>query len=727
MKPKIKKAVITGLAAMLAVIIAYGVAATVTLASEYEGEGGFAAFSDVASRLFSDPLSLTFKKTVYKLFGVVTDKNVSKGYGGYLFPTKTDDFDYAADIAGKAHYDGETKQRFLYSLTARQNALARDGCGFYVFVIPNSQTVLRDKLKAKNKDGVTAAQDLETYLHENGFYNFYLLTDALSDKEYDTYNNTENSVNGYGAYLIYRNIAERLPESVLRRCRLLTLDNADISVSYSNGGTLAKKAGIEKLIKNKNVLYKSTKFTSCYSQDLINGFTVCTLKEQYNEFIGRSSVLLQIPDSERTLLLPLFSASFTDTVYNNSLSYSYTAVSAAKPSVNVCILREDRLISLINGDDIKTYEARIENEDLSDVTKTPEITSVSYKQSGTAFVAGNCEDGAAVTVTSGQGSVTAVCKNGLFITEVPAERGEELYVYAEADGKAKSDTAKGSVPATVSAEENVFAGGASTLYYGETVSDYTGANLLKTAQIERIKNKYASIVEKVREASGKDTEIIFLTAPDPLSVYPEYASERHRAKRADITRLDQFGEALSGVDGVTFLDVRGVMRQNTDIGKLYYQTDTHWTETGAYFGYRAIVEAAGQTPHPLGSFETEETSAPSGDLSSFAGLTGLTETVKFLKPLFELKAKGVENKPDSIDRSLYSDVLESKTEDEDLPSALMIRDSYSANLFPFICEHFRRLYCQSMWDYEPDYEKITEIKPDYVIYVICERNIGSLR
>ncbi|MBR0061541.1 MAG: hypothetical protein IJP68_08675 [Selenomonadaceae bacterium] len=61
-----------------------------------------------------------------------------------------------------------------------------------------------------------------------------------------------------------------------------------------------------------------------------------------------------------------------------------------------------------------------------------------------------------------------------------------------------------------------------------------------------------------------------------------------------------------------------------------------------------------------------------------------------------------------------------------LPVAVMIRDSYSANLFPFICEHFSYLYCQSMWNYTPDYDKIAELKPDYVIYVICERNFGTL-
>lgn len=175
MKPKIKKTLIIVLSVILAAVIAYGAAAAVTLASEYEGEGGFAAFSDVASRLFSDPISLTFKKTAYKVFGAVADKSVSKGYDGFLFPTKTDGFDYAADIAGKAHYDIDTKKRFLSSLAVRQNAFALDGCELYVFVIPNSQTVLRDKLRTKNKDGTTAAEDLETYLRETVLTTFICL------------------------------------------------------------------------------------------------------------------------------------------------------------------------------------------------------------------------------------------------------------------------------------------------------------------------------------------------------------------------------------------------------------------------------------------------------------------------------------------------------------------------------------------------------------------------
>ncbi len=722
---KAKRTAIIIFAVILSVVLSYTAAATVTLSSEYEGDGGFYAFSYAFSHLFTDPAASTFNKTAYKLFGVVLDKNISKGYDGYLFPVKTEGFDYAADIAGEAHYSDGVKAEFLQSLTTRRQALLLDGCETYVFVIPNSQTVLRDKLKTKNKNGVTAAQDLEVYLHDNGFENFYLLTDALKGKEYETYNNTENTVNGYGAYMIYKDIAPRLPESISRRSELLTLDGADISVSYSDGGALAKAAGIDKLIQNKNVSYQANKFSSRYTPQINGSLTVCALNDEYNNFIGRSPLLLQIPDGERALLMPLFSASYTDTVYYNSLSYSNTAVQTVKPTVNVYILREDRLLTLLDGADIKTYEAHIESAGEGGVTAAPKIKDVSVKQSGSAFVAGSCENGATVTVVSDKASVSVTARNGLFIAEIPADKGAELKIYAVSGAKEKSDTVKCTLPAAASSEESVFAGADSMLYYGETLDGYTSTDLYGADQLQQLKKRFEATLAKIRASSGKDTQILFLSAPNPLTIYPDSAAGTHYQSRAELTLTDQFKAALSEVDGVKFLDIREEMRQNTDIDKLYYQTDTHWTETGAYFGYRAIAEAAGQEPLPLHSFKTEEKTVPSGDLASFAGISRISETVRFLKPGTKLKAVGIANKPDTIDRSVYAGELESAVNDGNLPTAVMIRDSYSANLFPFICEHFSFLYCQRMWDYELNYDKITEIKPDYVIYVICERNLDN--
>lgn len=726
MKAKARKVILIVLSVILSAALTYGAAAAATLSAEYEGGGS--AVTDAFARLFADPFPLTFKKTVYNLFGVALDKNVTAGKDGYLFPTKTDEFDYTADIAGAAHYSDDIKSRFLYSLQTRRDALALDGCELYVFVIPNSQTVLQNKLKTINKNGTTAAKDLEKYLYDNGFNNFHLLDDEMQNKEYEVYNNTENTVNGYGAYVIYDSIASVMPDNVQKRSHRLTLDSEDILISYSDGGALAKEAGIEKLVKNKNVTYNSKKFTQAYTSNIHGGVTVCELKDEYNAFLGRSEVLIQIPDNERTLFLPLFSASYTNTVYNNTLSYSNTAASLAEPSVCLYILREDRLTSLLDSEDINTY---LSHTDSGRVTSQPEVSSVSYKRSGTAMVAGVCGDGVKVTVRSKRDVTSVVCRDGLFIAELEADNGEELQLYAESDEKERSDTEKCTVPAAAAAEESVFAGGLSMLYYGDTVNGYTGADLIDETRLEKTKNRFLKIRDKIREASGKDTEIIFLTAPDPLTVYPDAASDELYQKKADKTLFDQLKELLSGADGVTFLDIREEMRQNTDIDKLYYQTDTHWTELGAYFGYRAVINAVSQkypqiSPLPLNSFEFTEKSVSGGDLASFAGFSGVAENVRFLKFGSELKAAGIADKPETIDRSVYSAELESKVNDVSLPVAVLIRDSYSANLFPYICEHFSCLYAQRMWDYTPDYGKISECKPDYVIYVIGQRNVNII-
>ena len=39
---------------------------------------------------------------------------------------------------------------------------------------------------------------------------------------------------------------------------------------------------------------------------------------------------------------------------------------------------------------------------------------------------------------------------------------------------------------------------------------------------------------------------------------------------------------------------------------IYFRTDHHWTATGAYYAYAEFCKAAGKTPTPLESYETEE-------------------------------------------------------------------------------------------------------------------------
>ena len=718
-------------AAVIALILIYNIASAFVLSSEYEGDGGFFARASYSlSHLFTDNPVKTFKKTAYRIFGAVVEKTVAAGVDGYLFPLRSDEFDYASDISGRFKYDGKTLSAYLCSLETRRQALLLDNCELYVYVIPNSQTVLRDKVGGAS-DGQTAAQELENYLRENGFSNFRLLKTELSDSRFPAYHNTENGINEYGAYLVYGAVASDMPEAIQRRYSRIELDGSDISVVYTDGRELAVRAGIEKTAKNKTVVYPTSPYTALYTSELENGCTVCRLKDEYNDFIGSSDLLLQIPDAEeREMLMPLFSASYTDTVYKNTLSYSSKTMELGRHAVCVYVLREDRLSSLLDSADISTYEARTAEFERGGAVTAPRVICASYKKSGTVIVAGDSFDAESVTVISSKEKATVRCLDGRFIAELAVEPGERLSLTGESDGRQTSEAAYHTVPSAVSCEESVYAGGASMLYYEQTVADYTGESAAKS-NASNIRRRFEKTLSKIRQAAGKDTKILFLAAPNPLTVYPDAASGELKAQRANQTNYDAYSRAFEGADGIEFLDIRDVMKKNTDIGKLYYQTDTHWTELGAYFGYRTLTEAISKdfpsvAPLSLSMFEQTEKTVSAGDLSGFSGLAGLTENVSFLKPDFRPRAVGIAEKPDTIDRSVYADELTSAVNNDALPVAVMIRDSYSANLFPFICEHFSYLYCQSMWNYTPDYDKIAELKPDYVIYVICERNFGTL-
>ena len=83
-------------------------------------------------------------------------------------------------------------------------------------------------------------------------------------------------------------------------------------------------------------------------------------------------------------------------------------------------------------------------------------------------------------------------------------------------------------------------------------------------------------------------------------------------------------------------------------------------------------------------------------------------------------------KPDTISRPEQTADFLSKSSDRSLPTAYMIRDSYSMQMIPYIGEHFSKLYYEEMWNYEFDFDVLEELKPDYVIMVCAERNVGNL-
>ena len=147
---------------------------------------------------------------------------------------------------------------------------------------------------------------------------------------------------------------------------------------------------------------------------------------------------------------------------------------------------------------------------------------------------------------------------------------------------------------------------------------------------------------------------------------------------------------------------------------IYYRTDHHWTSLGAYYGYAALMDAMGMQAVSLDSL------TPTTVSEDFYGTIFSTSGVRWVAPdsiQTYIPDQGVEvtRYPQGapIECSLYDfEQLEKKdkysfflggvqplctikTENADAPKLLLIRDSYSDSLAPFLTQNFSEIH---LWD-----------------------------
>ena len=66
------------------------------------------------------------------------------------------------------------------------------------------------------------------------------------------------------------------------------------------------------------------------------------------------------------------------------------------------------------------------------------------------------------------------------------------------------------------------------------------------------------------------------------------------------------------------------------------------------------------------------------------------------------------------------------TENENLPNCVVFRDSYGVALYEILPERFNNTSYYYTWGYNFDMSYIKKSNPDYVIYIIAERNLDNV-
>ena len=67
-----------------------------------------------------------------------------------------------------------------------------------------------------------------------------------------------------------------------------------------------------------------------------------------------------------------------------------------------------------------------------------------------------------------------------------------------------------------------------------------------------------------------------------------------------------------------------------------------------------------------------------------------------------------------------------RTNRDNLPSCMVLRDSFGTQMFDIIAERMNKTIYKGMWDYTYYGAELVAQKPDYLIYILAEWNLDSI-
>ncbi len=237
-----------------------------------------------------------------------------------------------------------------------------------------------------------------------------------------------------------------------------------------------------------------------------------------------------------------------------------------------------------------------------------------------------------------------------------------------------------------------------------------------------------------------DIPVIFSLIPTQACIW----ADRLPAGAPNASQTDILSQAQAAVPGATWADLYTPLWEHRD-EDIFYRTDHHWTSLGAYYGYTGLAEALGFTPVSLDSYtETVRSTEFYGTVFSSSGVRWVKpDTISTYVPDtgITVTEHSYDNKgnPIEIPRSLYVESFLSvkdkysmflggnqslgvvKTPNTDKPKLLIIRDSYTDSVVPFLTPHYSEIHLIDLRYYKlsiQDYIEQNGIDQALVLYSV---------
>ena len=250
-------------------------------------------------------------------------------------------------------------------------------------------------------------------------------------------------------------------------------------------------------------------------------------------------------------------------------------------------------------------------------------------------------------------------------------------------------------------------------YAGNVILVGTRAMEIPTA-LDDVITSYAGTVNNLAAAMPEGTRTISLLTCNGGEFYsPESMHTGLHSQKEMIQRCyDQMADDIITVDACTAL------RAHTD-EYIFFRTDHHWTQLGAYYAYTAFCEAAGFEAVELSEFETGRYDTFLGSMYTFTSGYPQNQTLKdnpdyldYYLPVVETHAEYYANAelqngvPVSVVYTKLDNSVSNKylcfiggdtpvcvieTDVENGPTCIMLKESYGNAFAPFLTSHYSKI------------------------------------
>ncbi|MBP5254767.1 MAG: hypothetical protein J6Z23_05220 [Lachnospiraceae bacterium] len=120
-------------------------------------------------------------------------------------------------------------------------------------------------------------------------------------------------------------------------------------------------------------------------------------------------------------------------------------------------------------------------------------------------------------------------------------------------------------------------------------------------------NIYAELVAKVEEAFDGDIHVMELLIPNNAAIILDDSVKAEWKLMDERKALSYYyGKTLQNNPYVHTIDIYDTLYAHRN-EYIYFKTDHHWTQLGAYYAYVKFCEENGITPHALSEYKTEVT------------------------------------------------------------------------------------------------------------------------